>query len=100
MPIMSRATRMSKLSTGYPFLSDPTVDGGLKSISGTPPGEVEDFLISRMFQIRKKILQLCLYDWHKTEYKSLAMKLRSWIIDSTFYQISKKIYPPRKIKFF
>ena len=33
------------------FLANPTVDGALKSISGTPTG---DFLISRMFQIRTK----------------------------------------------
>ena len=52
MPIMSCATRRSRSSTEYPFLSNPTVDGALKSISGTPPGEVEDLLISRMFQIR------------------------------------------------
>ena len=36
------------------FLANPTVDGALKSISGTPTGEVEDFLISRIFQIRTK----------------------------------------------
>ena len=47
-----------------------------------------------------KIIQLSLYDRRKTEYKRLAMKLRSWAIDSTFYQISKEVYPPRKIKFF
>ena len=43
MPIMSCATRRSRSSTEYPFLLNPTVDGALKSISGTPPGEVEDF---------------------------------------------------------
>ena len=36
------------------FLSNPAVAGALKRISGTPPGEVEDFLISQMFQIRTK----------------------------------------------
>ena len=46
-----------------------------------------------------KIIQLCFYDRHKTEYKSLAMKLRSWIKSFLFYQI-RKVYPPRKIKFF
>ena len=52
--IMSCATGRSRSSTEYPFLSNPTADGALKSISGTPPGEVEDFLISQMFQIRTK----------------------------------------------
>ena len=56
MPVMSCPTQRSSLSTEYPFLSNPTVDGALKSISGTPPGEVEDFLIFRMFQIRTKSL--------------------------------------------
>ena len=56
MPIMPCAARRSISSTEYPFLSNPTVDGALKSISGTPPGEVEDFLIFRMFQIRTKSL--------------------------------------------
>ena len=46
-----------------------------------------------------KIIQLGLYDRHKTEYKSLAMKLRSWIKGFLFYQI-RKVYPPRKTKFF
>ena len=46
-----------------------------------------------------KIIHLCLYNRHKTEYKSLAMKLRSWIKGFLFYQI-RKVYPPRKIKFF
>ena len=55
MPIMSCATQRSRSSTEYPFLSNPTLDGALKSISGTPPGEGEDFLIFRMFQIRKKL---------------------------------------------
>ena len=45
-----------------------------------------------------KIIQLCLYDRHKTEYKSLAMKLRSWIKGFLFYQIRKEVYPPKKIK--
>ena len=54
MPIMSCATRRSISSTEYPFLSNLTVDRALKSISGTPPGEVEDFLIFRMLQIRTK----------------------------------------------
>ena len=52
--VMSCATGRSRSCTEYPFLSIPTVDGALKSISGTPPEEVEDFLISRMFQIRTK----------------------------------------------
>ena len=46
--------KMSRSTTEYTFLSSPTVDGALKSISETPPGEVEDFLIFRMFQIRTK----------------------------------------------
>ena len=46
-----------------------------------------------------KIIQVCLYDRHKTECKSLAVKLRSWIEGFLFYQI-RKVYPPRKIKFF
>ena len=46
-----------------------------------------------------KIIQLSFYDRHKTEYKSLAMKLRSWIKGFLFYQI-RKVYPPRKIAFF
>ena len=54
MPIMFCATRRSRSSTEYPFLSNVTVDGALKSISGTRPGEVEDFLIFRKFQIRTK----------------------------------------------
>ena len=54
MPIMSCATLRSRSSTKYPFLLNPTVDGALKSFSVTPPREVEDFLISRMFQIRTK----------------------------------------------
>ena len=47
-----------------------------------------------------KTIQMCFYDRHKTEYKTLAMKLSSWIKDSTFYQIRKEVYLPRKIKFF
>ena len=43
-----------KISKEYPFLSNRTVDGALKSISGILPGDVEDFLILRMFQIRTK----------------------------------------------
>ena len=54
MPIMPCATRSSRSSTEHPFLSNLTADGALKSISGTPPGEVEDFLIFRMIQIRTK----------------------------------------------
>ena len=54
MPIIPCATRRSRSSTEYPFLSNLTVDGVLKSISGTPSGEVEDFLIFRMFQICTK----------------------------------------------
>ena len=100
MSIMSCAIRKSRSSTEYHFLSNPTVDGALKSIFGTPSGEVEDFLIFRMFQIRAKTIQMCFYDRHKSEYKTLAMKLSSWIKDSTFYQIRKEVYLPRKIKFF
>ena len=54
MPNMPCATRRSRSSTEYSFLSNPTLAGAWKSISGTPPGEVEDFLIFRMFQIRTK----------------------------------------------
>ena len=52
--MMPCATRRSISSTEYPFFPNLTVDGALKSISGTSPGEVEDFLIFRMFQIRTK----------------------------------------------
>ena len=55
MPIIPCVTRRSRSSTEYPFLSNLTVDGALKSISGTPSGEVEDFLIFRMFQICTKV---------------------------------------------
>ena len=47
-----------------------------------------------------KIIQVCLCDRYKTEYKSLATKLRSWIKGFLFHQIRKEVYPPRKIIFF
>ena len=54
MSIMSYAIRKSRSSTEYPFLSNPIVDGAVQSIFGTPSGEVENFLIFRMFQICEK----------------------------------------------
>ena len=54
MPIMSCAIRKSRSSTEYPVLSNPTVDGVVQSIFGTPSGEVEDLLIFQMFEICAK----------------------------------------------
>ena len=54
MPIMASATRRSRSSTEYSFLLNRTADGALKSISVTLRGDVKDFLICLMFQIRTK----------------------------------------------
>ena len=99
MPIMSCATRRSRSSTEYPFLVKSNCRWSIKKYFWYAAWRSWRFPNFPNVPDTYKIIQLCLYDRHKTEYKSLTMKLRSWIKDSTFYQIRKEIYPPRKIKF-
>ena len=99
MPIMSCATRRSRSSTEYPFLVKSNCRWSIKKYFWYAAWRSWRFPNFPNVPDTYKIIQLCLYDRHKTEYKCLAMKLRSWIKDSTFYQIRKEIYPPRRIKF-
>ena len=103
MPIMSCATRRSRSSTEYPFLPNPIVGVALESISGTPPGEVEDLVSSQMFQIRTKSFKCACMTGIKLNIRREALvffyETKIWIKDSTFSQIRKAVYPPKKIIF-
>ena len=91
--------KMSRSTTEYTFLSIPTVDGASKSISETPPGDVEDFLIFRMFQIRTKSFSCACMTGIKLNIRASQWNWDPGLKVFYFIKLGKKSMHQKRLKF-